>query len=560
MTWFANLKTMTKLLIGFALVGMIMGFVGFEGFSAMKEIFASLDNVYNKQYKPAMVLTEIKEKVHQVQGNVFGSVLEDLASDRLLYIDRLNQLDDAIIKEMAEYKGMITAPSVLEAFEEFQKAWDEYDHIRDEKILKPIKEKNLDDAKASMHGEAAVKYRGVVDAINVVVAAKEKIAQEKYDSALITFEDSKKQLTLIIVGGIALGLLLGWAISLMISRALNQVSELTQVAAGGDLSRRLSIETKDEVGVMAQAFNSMMDKIADVIAQVQGGASGIVSAAEQVSSSSQSLSQGTSEQAASVEETTSSLEQMNASITQNAENSRQMEQMAHKGAKDSEESGKAVTEMVDAMKSIAEKISIIEEIAYQTNLLALNAAIEAARAGQHGKGFAVVATEVRKLAERSQTAAKEIGGMATGSVKVAERAGQLLNELVPSIKKTADLVQEVAAASREQSSGVGQINKAMSQVDQVTQRNASAAEELAGTAEEMASQAEALQQAVAFFKVSRKAEGFRTAPVSHPVTHFAKPAKAARAQHEPLSPGYHEAKGNGAALTTGGSEHEFKRF
>jgi methyl-accepting chemotaxis protein len=179
-----------------------------------------------------------------------------------------------------------------------------------------------------------------------------------------------------------------------------------------------------------------------------------------------------------------------------------MEVVATKGAREAEESGKAVTHTVDAMKSITQKIEIIDDIAYQTNLLALNAAIEAARAGEHGKGFAVVATEVRKLAERSQAAAKEISSLATDSVKVAEHSGKLLEELVPSIKRTAELVQEVTAASREQSSGVGQINKAMAQVDQVTQRNASSAEELSSTAEELASQSEALLQLMNFFKVS----------------------------------------------------------
>ncbi|MCU1349652.1 MAG: methyl-accepting chemotaxis sensory transducer, partial [Acidobacteria bacterium] len=185
----------------------------------------------------------------------------------------------------------------------------------------------------------------------------------------------------------------------------------------------------------------------------------------------------------------------------NADSSRQTEAMAKKGSRDAEESGAAVRETVDAMKTIAEKISIIEEIAYQTNLLALNAAIEAARAGDHGRGFAVVATEVRKLAERSQKASREIGGLASTSVRVADRSGALLAELVPAIRRTAELVQDVAAASNEQAAGVSQINQSLAQVDQVTQRNASAAEELAATAEEMAAQAEALQDLVGLFRL-----------------------------------------------------------
>jgi methyl-accepting chemotaxis protein len=210
---------------------------------------------------------------------------------------------------------------------------------------------------------------------------------------------------------------------------------------------------------------------------------------------------------------------MATSIQQNADNTRQMEQMALQGSRDAEESGRAVGETVEAMNSIARKISIIEEIAYQTNLLALNAAIEAARAGEHGRGFAVVATEVRKLAERSQAAAKEIGALASSSVKVAERSGELLTALVPAIRKTAELVQQVASASAEQSTGVTQINQALSQVDQVTQRNASAAEELSSTAEEMASQAEALDELMSFFKLGAVAN----APAAPPLA--ARPAR-----------------------------------
>ncbi|HYX68454.1 MAG TPA: methyl-accepting chemotaxis protein [Terriglobales bacterium] len=328
------------------------------------------------------------------------------------------------------------------------------------------------------------------------------------------------------------------------------LNEMAQ--GGGDLTKRIEIASHDEVGQMAGSFNLFVKKLEEIISEVRTSSDGIASAAGQVASSASTLSQGTSEQAASIEETTSSLEEMSASIAQNAENSRQMEQMALKGAKDSEDSGTAVRETVTAMKQIAEKISIIEEIAYQTNLLALNAAIEAARAGEHGRGFAVVATEVRKLAERSQTAAQEIGGLASKSVEVAERSGTLLQELVPAIKRTAELVQEVAASSGEQSTGVGQINKAMTSVDAVTQRNASSAEELSSTAEELAAQSEALQQLMAFFRVA----GERIVPARKPVAVEHKPAPAAHPVHPVAAPAVvAKNKTNGSAI-----EHNFTRF
>jgi methyl-accepting chemotaxis protein len=309
-------------------------------------------------------------------------------------------------------------------------------------------------------------------------------------------------------------------------QALAQVA--TRIARDGDLTQEVAVGGSDEVAALQDAMRTMRERLAEVIAQVRDGADSLAGAAAQIAQTSSTLSKGTGEQAASVEESTSSLEEMSASIDQNARNSAQTEEIASKGARNAEESGRAVGETVGAMKSIAERITIIEEIAYQTNLLALNAAIEAARAGDHGKGFAVVAAEVRKLAERAQSSAKEIGALAGTSVSVAERSGALIEELVPTIRRTADLVQEVSAASREQSTGVSQVTQAMGVVDQVTQRNAAAAEELSSTAEEMASQAESLLGLISFFVLQEAAKAPALAESPPPAAPKA-PAALARA-------------------------------
>ena len=284
---------------------------------------------------------------------------------------------------------------------------------------------------------------------------------------------------------------------------VNEAMGVMARLAEGDLSRTVQGDYQGQLLELKNSINGTVDKLNQIIGEVRLSADALASASEEISATAQSMSQASTEQAASVEEASASIEEMSASIAQNSENAKVTDGMAGKAAQEAQEGGAAVRDTTVAMKTIADRIGIVDDIAYQTNLLALNAAIEAARAGEHGRGFAVVAAEVRKLAERSQVAAQEIGAVAKNSVALAERAGTLLDQIVPSITKTSSLVQEIAAASDEQSGGAGQINAAMLQLNQITQQNASASEELAATAEEMSGQAEQLQRLMDFFHTGK---------------------------------------------------------
>ena len=413
----------------------------------------------------------------------------------------LARLDDAA--EIAVDASDKEALAIMRA--EFAKYADGYLVVR--KAVADGRIRNARDANL-----AIVPYK---DIIHRMEAASQGFADEHSRRTQLLGERARRTLAsmlAVVLITIVLSLIIGPVLVRSITVPVAEIVEVARRIAAGDLRGRVVASRGDELGLLQSAIGDMLGKLGAILAEVRSGADGLATASSHVSASSQSLSRGTSEQAASVEETSSSLEEMSASITQNADNSKRMEEMSLKGASDAGDAARAVGETASAMRTIVDKISVVEEIAYQTNLLALNAAIEAARAGEHGRGFAVVALEVRRLAERSQAAAQGIGGLAGGSVQAADRSATLLAELAPSIRRAAELTQEVAAASSEQAGGVALMNRAIAQVDQVTQQNASAAEELASTAEEMAQQAQSLQQLVGYFRIEEEPAATPPAP------------------------------------------------
>ncbi len=442
-------------------------------------------------------------------------------------MDRVRQLVDTDVERVAADRFAQTYTSYIEVFETrmFPLLKTDYDNtseiIRLNGIIDDLREKTLaqlGNINTSLEKEVLSvtrdeqilrelggKLRALrLSTVTVLDKITESLQSEMIEAEVYYNNVQKRVLTISIVlalMGVFLAFLLTWLVTRAITRPLFSALEAATHLSNGDLTVKIHIPGKDEVGQLMVALQNMVQRINEVITDVKYASDNVASGSIELSSTAEELSQGSSEQAASGEQAASSMEQMSGNIRQNADNAQQTENISTQAANDAEKGGGAVEKTVVAMKQIAEKISIIEEIARQTNMLALNAAIEAARAGEHGKGFAVVADAVRKLAERSQTAAGEISKLSSTSVDIAENAGKMLTQIVPDIRKTAELVQEINASSAEQNSGAEQINQALQQLDQVIQQNASVSEEMSSTAEELSAQAEQLKEVISFFKI-----------------------------------------------------------
>lgn len=498
MKWFYDLKISTKLISSFLVVLALttaMGGFAIHQLGAVNQAAQDIKGNWMPSMRAAAGMRffaanyRLKENRH-----LATEIAEEKAQAEREAADARQQFET----RMGTYEQLLSNDEDRQLLASVKSAWDAY--LASSKQLLEFSRQNQEvQARGLLRGESKGHFDEVTSRLQKMIELNDVGATVAGDKGSALYENARLSIIAVLVAALLIGLGLAVFIARIISRPLRQAATAAEQLAEGNLNAHIEPGAKDETGMVLNAMRNMVGKLAHIIGEVRNAADNLASASEQVSATAQSMSQATSEQAASVEETSASVEQMSASINQNTENAKVTDGMASKAAKEATEGGESVQQTVVAMKKIAQRISIIDDIAYQTNLLALNAAIEAARAGEHGKGFAVVAAEVRKLAERSQVAAQEIGELSSSSVDMAEKAGKLLDEMVPSINKTSDLVQEISAASEEQAAGVGQINTAMTQLNQVTQQNASSSEELAATAEEMSSQAEQLQQAMSFF-------------------------------------------------------------
>ncbi|MEQ1656269.1 MAG: methyl-accepting chemotaxis protein [Nitrospira sp.] len=575
LTWFGNKKTVTKLMTGFGLSGVIMAVIAVMCITNIMKMRENIENIYTVQLNPLMALTQIRGMVHQTRTNTVTAVLTKSIEDRDAAIGRVQDFTRQIDEKIAAFLPTIKVEEVRKVAEEFVRVYTDYRNFRESTIFMHVKAGDQAAALAAMKGEGAGKFKASLDAINAVIDVKLKVAKGKYDASIETAAETKTTMIVASSIGIMIGLLFGWMIARFLSRNLNDVVKAAQAMGGGDLTARSSVAAQDEVGLLAHSFNEMGEKLEATLTAVRTASESVSTGAEQITKGNEDLSQRTSEQASSLEETSSAMEEMTSTVKQNADNAKQANQLAIAARDIAEKGGTVTSKAIDAMdeinkssKKIADIITVIDEIAFQTNLLALNAAVEAARAGEHGRGFAVVAAEVRNLAQRSATAAKEIKGLINESVQrvtdgsvLVDQSGKTLTEIVGSVKRVTDIIAEITAASQEQATGIEQVNKAIMQMDETTQQNAALVEEATSASQSMKEQAQGLMSQVAAFKITQTGQE----QSRQPNVHSAGPAKKPLFKKQSLS---HKAAVHlepvGVASGNGNDrrqkDHEFEEF